>query len=302
MKAVSSNPLALSGREPSMNDATAAAALAEPGPKPGPTPEPGPGGPRSAGESRLGPLHINYTQTRVMPDALERLQRVPGVLRADRSELAETFKMLRNQVLQRMRGAGHSVLAVSSPRQIVGKSLTAVNLALTMAAELDSSVLLVDADLSGQGLQKLFCIEGLPGLSEHLTQGAPIPQLLINPGVQRLVLLPAGAGSNPQSAELLGTRATQHLVQELKTLYRDRTVIVDLPPLLDTADALAFLPLADTLLLVVEEHGTTLADMEAANELLAPYNLIGAVVSKPAPKLRRSRLQWGRWLGRGRAA
>ena len=286
MKAPSANPLALSAMSGLMNDATTAAAPAEPQP--------------GLGEVRLGPLKINYTQTRVMPDALERLQRVHGVLRPDRSELAETFKMLRNQLLQRMRIQGHSVLAVSSPRHIVGKSLTAVNLALAMAAELDSSVLLVDGDLSGQGLQKLFGIEGQPGLSEHLTQGLPIPQLLINPGVQRLVLLPAGAGGKQQSAELLGTRATQHLVQELKTLYQDRTVIVDLPPLLDTADALAFLPLADTTLLVVEEHGSTLADIEAANELLAPYNLIGAVMSKPAPQPKRSRLRWGRWLWRGR--
>jgi protein-tyrosine kinase len=287
------------GLEPPMNDASSSAPQAPP--EPSLLPEAALAGAGNQGPAQLGPLHITYTQTRVMPDALERLQRVHGVLRADRSELAETFKMLRNQLLQRMRGQGQSVLAVSSPRQVVGKSLTAVNLALAMAAELDSSVLLVDADLSGQGLQKLFGLEGQPGLSEHLTQGIPIPQLLINPGVQRLVLLPAGAGSKQQSAELLGTRATQHLVQELKTRYRDRTVIVDLPPLLDTADALAFLPLADTTLLVVEEHGTTLADIEAANELLAPYNLVGVVMSKPSPKAKRGRSRWGRWLGRGRA-
>lgn len=300
MKAPTADPLAMSGIHPLINDATAAVAPAVS--QHSQTPQAEPLGPHSQSETRLKPLQINYTQTRVMPDALERLQRVHGVLRPDRSELAETFKMLRNQLLQRMRGQGHSVLAVSSPRHIAGKSLTAVNLALALAAELDSSVLLVDGDLSGQGLQKLFGIEGQPGLSEHLTQGLPIPQLLINPGVQRLVLLPAGAGSKQQSAELLGTRATQHLVQELKTLYQDRTVIVDLPPLLDTADALAFLPLADTTLLVVEEHGTTLADIEAANELLAPYNLIGAVMSKPAPKPKRGRTPWGRWLGRGRTA
>ena len=146
MKAPSATPLAVSELDPLMNEATAVAAPAESS--------------HSLGEARLGPLQINYTQTRVMPDALERLQRVHGVLRPDRSELAETFKMLRNQLLQRMRGQGHSVLAVSSPRHIAGKSLTAVNLALAMAAELDSSVLLVDGDLSGQGLQKLFGIEG----------------------------------------------------------------------------------------------------------------------------------------------
>ena len=229
---------------------------------------------------RPGPLHIDYATTRVVAGALARLQRTPGVVRADRSELAETFKMLRSQVFQRLRADGHSLLAVTSPRAIEGKSLTAVNLALAIAAELDSAVLLVDADLSGRGLQTLFGLEGQPGLSEHLSAGTPIPELLVNPGVERFVLLPAGGGGTLQSAELLGTRAARHLIQEMKQRYSDRYVIVDLPPLLDTADALAFLPQADTTLLVVQEHSTSIADMESASELLAPFNLLGAVITK----------------------
>lgn len=249
--------------------------------------------------AHAGPLHVDYTTTRVLPDALARLQRTHGVVRGDRSELAETFKMLRSQLLQRLRADGQSVLAVTSPRACVGKSLTAVNLALTLAAEIDSTVLLVDADLSGQGLQALFSLEGQPGLSEHLSQGTAIPELLLNPGVPRLVLLPAGAGSTLQSAELLGTRGAQSLVHELKHRYRDRFVIVDLPPLLDTADALAFLPLADTTLLVVEEHRTAIADIEAANELLAPFNLIGAVMTQAGQKPQRQAARGlSRWFGR----
>ena len=248
---------------------------------------------------RSGPLHIDYTTTRVLPDALSRLQRTHGVVRVDRSELAETFKMLRSQLLQRLRADGQSVLAVTSPRAIAGKSLTAVNLALTLAAEIDSTVLLVDADLSGQGLQALFGLEGQAGLSEHLSQGVAISELLINPGVPRLVLLPAGAGSTLQSAELLGTRSAHSLVHEIKHRYRDRFVIVDLPPLLDTADALAFLPLADTTLLVVEEHRTAIADIEAANELLAPFNLVGAVLTQPSQKpQRQAARRLSHWFGR----
>ena len=235
----------------------------------------------------------------MLPDALARLQRTHGVVRGDRSELAETFKMLRSQLLQRLRADGQSVLAVTSPRAMAGKSLTAVNLALTLAAEIDSTVLLVDADLSGQGLQSLFGLEGQAGLSEHLSQGTPIAELLVNPGLPRLVLLPAGAGSTLQSAELLGTRSAQNLVHELKHRYRDRFLIVDLPPLLDTADALAFLPLADTTLLVVEEHGTAIADIEAANELLAPFNLVGAVMTQAGPKPRATAARGlSRWFGR----
>ncbi len=199
----------------------------------------------------------------------------------DRSALAESFKMLRNQVLQRMRAEGHTVLAVTSPRRIEGKSLTAVNLALAIAADYDSAVLLVDADLTGQGLQAMFGLAGAPGLSDHLTHGVPIPELLINPGVARFVLLPAGQQAVLNSAELLATKAAQQLVREMKQRYQDRYIIVDLPPLLDTADAMAFLPQAETTLVVVEEHTTSMSDMEAMADLLAPFNLLGTVMSQP---------------------
>ncbi|WP_428423397.1 P-loop NTPase [Methylibium sp.] len=242
-----------------------------------------PGGVREEADGRLQPLHIEYSTTQVVADALIRLQRHPGVVRRDRSELSEAFKMLRNQVLQRLRAEGHTLLAVTSPRAIEGKSLTAVNLAMAIAADYDSAVLLVDADLTGNGLQTLFGLEGTPGLSDHLLHGAPIPELLVNPGVNRLVLLPAGR-SVLHSAELVATRAAQHLIQDMKQRYKDRYIIVDLPPLLDTADALAFLPCVDTTLLVLEEHKTALDDIEHAAELLAPFNLVGSVLSKGREK------------------
>lgn len=232
------------------------------------------------GEARAEPLRIEYSSTQVMADALVRLQRMHGVVKPDRSALAESFKMLRNQVLQRMRADGYNLLAVTSPRRIEGKSLTAVNLALTIAADYDSAVLLVDADLTGQGLQSMFGLDSARGLSDHLTHGVTIPELLVNPGVDRFVLLPAGQQSVLNSAELLATKRAQQLIQEMKQRYQDRYIIIDLPPLLDTADALAFLPQVDTTLVVVEEHTTSLQDMETMAELLAPFNLIGTVMSQ----------------------
>jgi protein-tyrosine kinase len=232
-------------------------------------------------ESRAAALRIEYTSTQVLADALVRLQRSHGVVRTDRSPLAESFKMLRNQVVQRMRADGHKVLAVTSPRHIEGKSLTAVNLAMTIAADYDTAVLLVDADLAGHGLQKLFGLERVRGLSDYLMHGAPISELLVNPGLARFVMLPAGQEAVLNSAELLATKAAQQLITEMKQRYQDRYIVVDLPPLLDTADALAFLPLADTTLVVVEEHGTSLADLDSISEMLAPFNLIGSVVSQP---------------------
>ncbi len=245
-----------------------------------------------------GPLAIDYTHTRVLQGCVERLQRLPGVVRADRSELAETFKRLRTQVLQRLQADGHSLLAVTSPRAMAGKSLTALNLALAMAAEHDRTVLLVDADLSGGGLQQLLGLGPAAGLGEHLSEGAPLDTLLVNPGVPRLVVLPGGRRGGAASAELLATRAMQRLGEEIKQRYPDRIVIIDMPPLLDTADAMSLLPLADTTLLVAEEHGTPLADLEASAALLAPFNLVGSVLARKPPAAAEARRRWWqRWRG-----
>ncbi|MEY8688746.1 MAG: CpsD/CapB family tyrosine-protein kinase [Leptothrix sp. (in: b-proteobacteria)] len=228
------------------------------------------------------PLRIDYTQTRVAPEAWQRLARTPGVVPNDRSALAETFKMLRNQVLLRLRAEGHKVLAVTSPRAVHGKSLTALNLALAIAADYDSAVLLVDGDLASRQLQRHFALDAAPGLSDHLRHGEPLPDLLVNPGISRLVFLPAGRQPVSDSAELLGTRAAQQMIQAMKQRYADRYIVIDLPPLLDTADTLAFLPQADTTLLVLEQHVSKIADIEACAELLAPFPLIGSVLT-PRP-------------------
>ena len=253
------------------------------------------------GLPRAEPLHIEYSSTRVLTDALARLQRTHGVVKPDRSELAEAFKMLRNQVLQRMRADGHNLLAVTSPRRIEGKSLTAVNLALTIAADFDSAVLLVDADLSGRGLQSMFGLDGAKGLSDHLAHGVPIADLLINPGVARFVLLPAGQQAAQNSAELLATRVAQQSILEMKHRYPDRYIIVDLPPALDTADALAFLPQVETTLVVVEEHTTSLQDLESLADLLAPFNLIGTVMSQARQTERSVPAQRRPWYSRRNA-
>ncbi len=226
------------------------------------------------------PTRFAYTTTRVLPAARLALHDRIGVVKSDRSELAEAFKMLRNQVLQRMQADGHRVLAVTSAREIAGKSLCALNLALAIAADFDSTALLIDADLSGDGLQRVFGLDGAPGLGDHLLRGVPISELLVNPGIERFVFLPASAAAVPQSSELLSTRVTRELIAQMKARYPDRLIVVDLPSALDTADALAFLPLVDTTLVVIEEHTTKMSDMASLAQLLEPFELVGTVMSR----------------------
>jgi Mrp family chromosome partitioning ATPase len=249
-------------------------------------PLPGDAEPASA---RPEPLRIDYSTTRVISEARVQLLRTPGVVRFDGSPLSEAFRLLRSQVGLRMRAEGLRLVGVTSPRRIPGKSLTTANLALAMAAELNTAVLLVDAELGGLGVQSLFGLGDEAGLIEHLTRGVPVADLLINPGVERLVLLTAGRESVNNSAELLAGQGLQHLMSEMKDRYHDRIIVVDLPPLLDSADAVAMLPHVDTTMMVVEESAHPIRDLEAANELLAPFQVLGTVLAPASPAPARKR-------------
>jgi len=234
--------------------------------------------------TRVGGAAFEYTQTRVLPAVRQAMLSNLGIMKSDRSELAESFKMLRNQLLQRMRSRDQRVIAVTSARVIEGKSLAAMNLAQAIAADFDSSALLIDADLQGKGLQTLLDLDGTPGLSDHLVDAAPLSSLLINPAIDRLVILPAGSRATEQSSELLASRGMAAMIQEMRARYDERVLVVDLPPVLESADALAFLPLADTTLVVVEEHGTRIDDMAAMSELLSPFELAGCLMSRKSAR------------------
>src|SRR3989344_2756505 len=173
-----------------------------------------------------------------------------------------------------------NVLAVTSPGSHEGKTLTTINLAISLAMEVGYTVLLVDADLRHPDVHTYFGLEPEYGLSDYLMSDKPISELLLNPaGIQGLVILPGGKPL-PNSVEMLNSPKMSRLVEELKTRYPSRIVLFVLPPLLATADAIAFAPYVDAALLVLEEGKTPMQDAQRATELLKDTHLIGVVLNK----------------------
>jgi capsular exopolysaccharide synthesis family protein len=191
----------------------------------------------------------------------------------------DAFKILSTHVSQKLRDRNWNTLAITSPNEHEGKTLVAVNLAISLAMELHQTALLVDADLRRPTVRSVFELAPGPGLSDHLISQVPIEQLLINPGIEGLVILPGGAPLL-NSSELLGGRQMTQLVKDLKERYRSRVVVFDLPPVLSAADVLAFAPQVDAALLVVEEGKTHVDDVVNAAEFLAGTTLLGTVLNK----------------------
>lgn len=197
----------------------------------------------------------------------------------DAAGLVDVFRILRTQVLHRMNALEANTLAITSPGMSEGKTLIAANLAISLSQFARHTVLLVDLDLRRPGVHKLFAIDQEPGLTNHLLSDTPLAECLVNPGIERLVLLPSGAPLRA-SSETLSSEKMATLSKELKNRYPDRLVIYDLPPLLPTDDALVFLKYVDCSLLVVEEGRTQRPEIERALDLLDEHEPIGTVLNK----------------------
>jgi len=201
------------------------------------------------------------------------------VAAVDGHPLGDTFRVLRTRVLQQLDDYGFSTLMVASPSPGEGKSTLAANLAISIAKLSARHVLLVDADLRRPRIHKLFGVGGTPGLSEYLGGHAAIDSCLVSPGIDRLVLLPAGRIAR-QSSELLANHRMAALADELKARYPDRVVIYDAPPLLASDDALIFGSYVDCGLLVAAEARTKTADLEKTFELMNGVPIIGTVLNR----------------------
>lgn len=196
----------------------------------------------------------------------------------------EAYNLLRTRILQVFRENKWNTLAVTSPGANAGKTLTAINLAISIAREVDYTVLLVDANLQSPRMLDHFGLAPRKGLSEYLTENVPIADLLFKPGiVEHLVVLPGGRPLG-NSSEMLSSPRMGRLVEEMKSRYPSRIIIFDLPPLLTSSDTLAFVPHVDAALLVVEEGTTRKDELERAADLLGATNIVGTVLNKAESK------------------
>lgn len=232
----------------------------------------------SAPPSR-GALTVAYTETRrapLDPGVMERNRLIAGT---GKDPVTSVYKMLRTQVLQRLGANRWNTLAVVSTNHNEGKTVTAINLAISLAQEVNHTVLLVDLNLHTPAVHHYLDDNPLHGLSDYLMGGVELKEILFNPGIDRLVVLPAG-GAVANSSEMLSSPKMTALVQELKARYPSRIVLFDLPPLLSCDDAMAFVPYVDAALVVIEDGATEREELLRAVELLGDTPIIGAVLNK----------------------
>ncbi len=230
--------------------------------------------------NHAGETEITYTKTQTVNTSvdLQRENRIVSTM--PDTEYANAFKILSTQVVHRMRDNNWKSLAVTSVSEGEGCTTTTINLGISIAKEVEYTVLVVDANLRDPEMHKYFGINPELGLSDYLLGNVELSDILIKPeNIDHFVILPSGKALT-NSSEMLGSPKMHALVQELKERYPKRMVLFDLPPVLGTADTLSFIPSIDATLLVVEDDATKEDDLKTAIEYLNDTNIIGTVLNK----------------------
>jgi len=195
---------------------------------------------------------------------------------APHTDIAEQYRTLRTRLMLGEDGRPRRVLLVTSPAKGDGKTVTAANLALTMAQEFNRRIVLVDADLREPAVHTLLGLPRSPGLSDVLSGSLPLDEALVELPEFNLTVLPAG-GADEKPAEQLGSTAMRHALDALRTRF-DR-VLVDVPPILPLADVSVLAPQVDGVVLVVRAGATTRPDIERALSAVDANRLLGIVLN-----------------------
>lgn len=226
-----------------------------------------------------GVASINYTRTRQvqLDDDVLRNNRIIAGFKYD--QRAEVYRQLRTQVLQKLRANSWATLAVTSPNESAGKTVTAVNLAIALSKEVNQTVLLVDLDLQNPSVHKVLGVDVQGGVIDHLNGDKDVAELMLNPSLDRLVILP-GRSDPEYSSEILSAPKMQALLKDLTGRYESRIIIFDIPSLLVNDDALLFIPFIDSVLLVLENGVTTEEEVEQCMQMLEGTSLLGTVLNK----------------------
>ena len=211
------------------------------------------------------------SQSRHVEIDLERLMRA-GFLTplAPRSLIADQFRVVKRPLIRNAMGrygadlARAKLIMVTSARAGEGKTFTAINLAMSLATELDTTVLLVDADVTRPAVMDVLGLPRGPGLLDLLRAGSvDLSETLLRTNVDRLSLLPSGT-PHERATEMLASDAMERLLQDMASHYADRVIVFDSPPLLLATESQVLASHMGQIVMVVRAEETLQSDVQQA--------------------------------------
>ena len=189
---------------------------------------------------------------------------------APRSQIADQFRLIKRPLISNAMGKGASVIVngnlimVASALTGEGKTFTAINLAMSMATELDYTVMLVDADVARPSVMNVLGLPDGPGLLDLvLNESKNMSSVLLKTNIEKLTILPSGT-PHARATELLASDAMTRLLDDMGKRYSDRIIVFDSPPLLSTTESRVLASHMGQIVMVVQAEKTLQSDVAQA--------------------------------------
>jgi protein-tyrosine kinase len=204
---------------------------------------------------------------------------VPDSVGPSNPSAVSAYRHLRTRMLHRARANSWSVLGVTSPGPGQGKTVTSVNLAMTIARERNNNVFLLDLDLRNPGVCRYLGVQPPHELRDYFNGTADAKSTLFSVGLENLTLA-GGLTGLDTSSELLATGRVEELIAYIREVAPQPLIIVDMPPVLTNDDALVLAPKVDATLIVVSQGISRRDAVQQTMELIQEFNVAGVVMNR----------------------
>jgi len=205
---------------------------------------------------------------------------------AGSTQIAEEFRVIKRPIIRNALGPADArvkhgnLVMITSALPGEGKTFTSLNLALSIASEVDSTVLLVDGDVAHPTIPGLLGAPHGPGLLDLLTSDdLRFADALVKTNIDKLSLLPAGS-RHRRSTELLASEQMASLLRDIGSRYPDRIIIFDSPPLLATTEARVLAANMGQIVMVVAADATSQHAVSNALATIEGCEIVMMVLNK----------------------
>ena len=204
-------------------------------------------------------------------------EETPVLIVPPHSFAGEQFRKLKAQIFHRLSNPPHSIL-VTSTTPGEGKTMVAVNLALAISKEIHRKAVLIDADLRKPSIH-LDKSEDRKGLSNYLSDGVPLSEVLRKSEIENLQIITAGPPA-PKAAELIGSKRMGEFMKSLKEIGDSTYMIIDSPPVFSTTEPVLLSKMVDGVIFVVMAGRAPKEAISRATKSLDREKIIGIVFNQ----------------------
>jgi capsular exopolysaccharide synthesis family protein len=220
---------------------------------------------------------LKFPEEKIEKLGLPSREEVPVLIVPPNSFGAEEFRKLKTQIFLRSPNPPHSILVTSTAPQ-EGKTMVAVNLSRAISQEIHGKAILIDGDLRKPSIH-LEKSQNAKGLSNYLSDGTPLLEILINSEIENLQIITAGP-STRKSSELIGSKRMTELLKSLREFNDNTYIVIDSPPIMAASEATLLSKMVDGIILVVRSGHTSRESVQRAIKSIDHQKIIGVVFNR----------------------